>query len=93
MLNNLEQWKTIIVSLPDDDFFAIMRNYLGEIKTPFNKHILIDRLLAFLTREETVERIVTLISNDDAYLLTLIYFLDEPDIKTLYSFIKESKSF
>ncbi|RKX91390.1 MAG: hypothetical protein DRP59_07885 [Spirochaetes bacterium] len=93
MLNNLEQWKTIVLSLPDDDFFGIMRNYLGKIKTPFNKHILVDRLIAFLTREETIDRITALISSEDAYILTLIYFLDEPDIKTLYEFLKDNTSF
>ncbi len=93
MLNNLEQWKKIIVSLPDEEFFSIMRNYLGELKTPFNKHILTDRLLSFLTKEETVERIISLIGEKDAYFLTLIYFLDEPDIKTLYNFLRNEKSF
>lgn len=93
MLNNLEQWKAIVLSLPDDDFFSIMRNYLGEIKTPFNKHILVEKLLAFLTREETINRIIALISSEDAYILTLIYFLDEPDIKTLYEFLQDSTSF
>lgn len=93
MLTNLEQWKKIILSLDDNDFFDIMRNYLGELQTPFNKHTLIEKLLVFLSRETTVERIISLISNADAYLLTLIYSLGEPDAKTLYKFISGSKSF
>ncbi len=93
MLTNLEQWKKIVLSLPDDDFFDIMRNYLGELKTPFNKHILIEKLLSFLTRIETVERIVSLINDTDAYLLTLIHFFGEPELKILYNFVKDKKSF
>ncbi len=93
MLTNLKQWKKIILSLPDDDFFDIMRNYLGELKTPFNKHILIEQLLAFLSRDSTVSRIISLINRGDAYILTLIYSLGGPTTKVLFNFVKASQSF
>ena len=93
MLTNLKQWKKIILSLPDEEFFDIIRNYLGELKTPFNKHLLIEQLLAFLSKEETVERIISLVNESDAYLLTLIYSLGGPTTKVLFSFVQDSQSF
>ncbi len=93
MLTNLKQWKKIILSLPDEEFFDIMRNYLGELKTPFNKHLLIEQLLAFLSKEETVERIISLVNDADAYLLTLIYSLGGPTTKVLFGFVQDSQSF
>ncbi len=48
-----EGWQRSVLTLPDAVFFDLMRNYLGDITTPFNKHNLIRRLVKFLKRKET----------------------------------------
>ena len=70
-------WKSAFVTLPDSAFFDIVRNYLGDVSTPFNKHRLFDRLVSFLKKRETVRRIISLIDSDDA--------LVNPSHKTLFS--------
>jgi hypothetical protein len=93
MLNTTEHWKKVMVALPDDDFFAIMRNYLGKLKTPFNKHTLIEDLSKFLLREETENRILSLIDKEDALILTSINFLTGTNIHELHDFLGSERSF
>ncbi len=83
----------MMVALPDDEFFAIMRNYLGKLQTPFNKHSLIDALANFLLREETAERVLSMIDKEDALLLTSINFLTSTDIHELHDFLGPERSF
>ena len=56
-----EGWQRSVLTLPDAVFFDLMRNYLGDISTPFNKHALIERLVRFLKRKEIRSRIVALL--------------------------------
>lgn len=83
----------MMVALPDDEFFAIMRNYLGKLKTPFNKHSLIDALADFLLREETENRVLSMIDEEDTLLLTSINFLISTDIHELHDFLGSERSF
>lgn len=78
-----QEWRKIIMALPDKDFFPILRNYLGRIETPFHKPALIDQLFSFLSREETVERIVQSIDPEDALVLTSVAYLGDPGQKQL----------
>ncbi|MDR2588558.1 MAG: hypothetical protein LBC67_03940 [Spirochaetales bacterium] len=79
-----ERWKSAFLTLPDEAFFDILRNYLGDFKTPFNKHTLFASLEQFLRKTETQERIVSLISRDDAQLLTALSVLDSPGPDDIY---------
>lgn len=82
-----------MVALPDEEFFAIMRNYLGKLKTPFNKHSLIDDLADFLLKDETENRILSMIDDEDALILTSIDFLSGTDIHELHDFLGPDRSF
>jgi len=90
---DIDYWKRIILKLPDAAFFDIVRNYLGEFKTPFNKHALIEDLIAFLNRPATRERIVLCLSEDDAKLLTAIEVLNNPTEEDLSAFFDGEKSY
>lgn len=85
-MDEIEHWKKRMLTLPDADFFGIMRNYLGELKTPFNKHSLIDELVAFIRRQETQERILEQIEPSDAEILSAIALLGEPEPERIQSF-------
>ena len=41
----MADFKSTLLTLADDAFFELIRNYLGPIKTPFNKHDLIAQLI------------------------------------------------
>ncbi|TVQ24386.1 MAG: hypothetical protein EA382_08605 [Spirochaetaceae bacterium] len=85
--------KSALLTLPDEAFFEIIRNYLGPVRTPFNKHDLVGRLEAFLRTEEIQQRIVSLVDDDDAELLTAIWFLGEPPVDELYAFFAGRRSY
>ena len=57
-------WRESFITLPDNHFFELIRMYLGEIHSPFNKQKLIEQLGAFLRKEET--------SNDFAPLVDVL---------------------
>lgn len=84
--SEMDRWKAALLTLPDDSFFAIVRNYFGELRTPFNKHTLIEELVAFAGKGETVERMLAMIDEQDARLLSAIEVLREPDLDRLFAF-------
>lgn len=61
--------------LPDRTFFDLMRLYLGEIKTPFNKQRLVERLIGFLSKPEMQNRAASSLDRLDIQILTAIHIL------------------
>lgn len=89
----MNRFQTMLLTLTDEAFFELMRNYLGEIKTPFNKHDLIERLTTFLKRADTQERIAELIDRNDAEVLTMIWLLEEPTHERLFDVLAPGRSY
>ena len=86
-----KQWKTALLQLPDPSFFEIIRNYLGPVKTPYNKHRLIDALIAKVERNK--ERLLSYIDAEDSAVLTAIHTLKKTDGKTLHRFFGTDKKY
>ncbi len=82
-MNDLTHWKRTMLTLPDDTFFNIMRNYLGEISTPFNKHTLIDNLVHFLRRKSVQSRMNAFLNKKDKLVLSGIRALEHPTLEML----------
>lgn len=80
------QWKQIILTLPDNYFFELMKNYLGKIETPFNKHDLVDRLGNFLIKNKADEKVLTNLSDTEILILTSIEYINNPTAKRIYNF-------
>lgn len=76
-------WRECLTKLPDTIFFELMRMYLGEIKTPYNKQSLIQQLGAFLHKEQVQKSILLLLSPQDCQILAAITLLDQPTQETL----------
>ncbi len=71
-------WREALVRLADQHFFDLMRLYLGAVKTPFNKQKLVEELSAMMRREETRERMVSLLDPLDLLILAAIRELPSP---------------
>jgi len=84
--NSPARWKSAFLTLPDAAFFDILRNYLGDVKSPFNKHNLLEGMEAFLRRPDTRRSILALVDERDARLLTAVYLLDAPTHEELHRF-------
>lgn len=86
------QWQECLTTLPDSIFFELMRMYLGEIKSPFNKQNLIERLGSFLHKEQVKENILLLLSQQDCQIISAIALLEHPTQEVLLSFFAGSLS-
>lgn len=82
------QWQESIARLPDQLFYEILRMYLGEIKTPFNKQRLVEQLCSFVGNEAHSTVILKLLDKSDLELLSAVYFLNNPTILKLNSLFK-----
>lgn len=89
----INSWKNNLLNLPDSIFFDIMRNYLGDLKTPFNKHDLVRSLTTVISNKNIRNRIFSFIDFDDSRLLTAVALLEAADIDELYEFTKRYYSF
>ena len=89
----MSKFTSTLLTLSDDAFFDLMRNYLGPIKTPFNKHDLIRRLQSFLKKPKTQQRIVELIDQKDAELLSVVWVLNEPTYDELFELYQNKSSY
>lgn len=79
-------WRESIALLPDNHFFEIIRMYLGEVKTPFNKQKLIEELSAFLRKTETKKTIVSLLSETDLRIISAVKYISHATQEKIFSF-------
>lgn len=75
MVNN-EVWNTSLMKLPENILFILLKNWLGEIETPYNKHKLITRLNKWLNEDSVKKEIVGNISEKEAELISFIIYSD-----------------
>jgi hypothetical protein len=93
VFRSVEQWKTAIITLPDTQFFDLMRSILGNIRSPFNKQRLLDDLIAFLSNKNIQKTIAAYIGEDDHKIIAAISALNEPDVKELTAFFSGEYSY
>ena len=87
------QWRESLIKLPDYHFFELMRIYLGEVKTPYNKQKLIEELSSFLRKESTKAAVCALLSEKEILVLTAIKQLNEPSQEKLTDLFSSDFSF
>ena len=87
------KWRESLIKLPDYHFFELMRIYLGEVKTPYNKQKLIEELSSFLRKESTKAAICDLFSEKEILVLTAIEVLTEPSQEKLSDLFSSDFSF
>lgn len=87
------KWRESLIKLPDYHFFELMRIYLGEVKTPYNKQKLIEELSSFLRKESTKAAVCDLLSEKEILVLTAIEVLTEPSQEKLSDLFSSDFSF
>ena len=76
-VENIMLWRESLSVMPDSHFFDLLRMYLGEIKTPYNKQNLIENLSGFLRKEENKQTIISLLSKEDLYGYQICQLMEE----------------
>ena len=90
---NVLSWRESFVRLEEDRFFEIMRMYLGEIKTPYNKQKLIENLEGFLRNRENQTTIKSFLSEQELEVICAIIFIPDATEDRLVSFFDETYSY
>ena len=85
----VQDWTNCISSLPDSRFFEIMRLYLGEIETPYNKQRLIEQLAGFIKNKTNSDSMIALLDEYDIKLLTALAFIPNATQETLIEFFAQ----
>jgi uncharacterized protein TP_0021 len=91
-MDEYTSWKEALLRLPSKTFFDLMRLYLGEIKTPFNKQRLVEKLTGFLSKPSTQAIIVKGIDRIDAMILAAVHILPMASKDTLLSFLSSESA-
>lgn len=92
-MRTIADWKEALIRLPDGPFFDLMRGYLGDIRTPFNKQRLVDELAAFLGRREHLEAVAAYLDETDRKLVAAVEMLGDPAAAELASFFDGDLAF
>lgn len=79
-------------ALPDDSFFNIIRLYLGDVKTPYNKQRLIQQLASFIREKNNLNNMLSLLDNFDLTVLTAISVISNANQKSIVEFFSTSYS-
>lgn len=85
-MNSIAEWQETFSALPDDKFFEIIRLYLGEVKTPYNKQRLIEQLAGFIRNENNMANMFSLLDTFDIKILTAIHFIPNATLNMLVDF-------
>lgn len=82
------RWRNTMSLLSDERFFEIMRIYIGEIHTPFNKDKLIEQLSSILRKEQNKEKIISYLSDFDIKIISAIASIKDATKDKLTDFFK-----
>ena len=85
-------WKKSLLTLKDEPFFELVKNFLGPLQTPYHKPSIIDALEKFLIRPETRERLFLLLSRDELRIAGSILSMEGIDLESLYTLFREEYS-
>ena len=66
-------WRESLTKLSDQQFFDLLRMYIGEIKTPYNKQNLIEQMSSVLRKEENKQKILSLLDYQDRLILAALH--------------------
>ena len=83
-------WRESFLLLEENHFFEIMKMYLGEIKTPYNKQKLIANLEGFLHKKENLVAIKSFLSDDELEIISAVVFIPDVTEEKLSSFFKNT---
>lgn len=87
-----DSWRSFFFTLADDVFFNVVRNYLGPVQTPYNKHDLLERLSQYLQQEDTIGAICSRLDDTDIDLLSAIDLIRPEQVQQLHRFFGGGES-
>jgi hypothetical protein len=72
--DELGRWRDALIIDKDNTLIETARRWIGEVKTPFNKHELVSRLESFLRKQSTTDAMVGLLDRLDRRVVALALY-------------------
>ena len=85
-MNSMNHWADAFEAMPEQQFFKLIRLYLGEVQTPYNRQRLISQLASFIKNAENTQSILSYLDKKDITFLTAIYLIPNVSQQTLLDF-------
>ncbi|MBR2107689.1 MAG: helicase-associated domain-containing protein [Treponema sp.] len=82
----MNHWADAFEAMPEEQFFKLIRLYLGEVQTPYNRQRLISQLASFIKNAENTQSILSYLDKKDITFLTAIYLIPNVSQQTLLDF-------
>lgn len=92
-VQRIMEWRESFATLPDNHFFELIRMYLGEVKTPYNKQNLIEELSAFLRKKENKQNIITFLNKSDLEIISAVKYISNATLEKLSVFFEGTYSY
>lgn len=83
------RFRESLTLLPDERFFEIIRTYLGQIQSPYNKTNLIEKLSAVFRKEQNQRRIVSFLSDFDIKMLSVVSIVSDANQEKITDFFSK----
>ena len=86
-------WRESFATLPDNHFFELIRMYLGEVKTPYNKQKLIEELGSFIRKDDNKQNLINLLNETDLEIIGAVKYIHKATQEKLAFFFKGTFSY
>lgn len=83
------RFRESLTLLPDERFFEIIRTYLGQIQSPYNKTNLIEKLSAVFRKEQNQRRIISFLSDFDIKMLSVVSIVSDANQEKITDFFSK----
>jgi DNA-binding transcriptional MerR regulator len=83
----LNRWKASLLNLPGDTFLDLIRNFLGPIQTPYDKHSLVTRLIQFLKTPEYFHALKLITTDHEKLVINGVFHLGPRTTQELLQFL------
>ena len=79
-------WRESMALFSEENFFELVRTYLGPIQTPYNKQKLVEELGAFLKNASNREKMLLMLDDDDRTILSAVSLIADCTSSKLAAF-------
>jgi hypothetical protein len=73
----MTSWEESLFTLKEQIFFNLIKNYLVDLSTPFNKQEMIQKLTHWLSKDDNIEPLIARITPEEGLILSVIYYLKD----------------
>jgi hypothetical protein len=86
-MKSVEHFAESLARLNERKFFELSRNFLGDVKTPYNKQVIIERLISCLSGQELRTTLASYLTAVDALVMNAVDLLENPRLQDICAFL------